>query len=171
MAKNNHGEGLGDTVFDECSKVIEDFLVGLIAELATGRSQREPLESSYLIVGDKLGLLNRLGGHFGRPVLYKLVLAIGHDVFGCAERNTKGNLDAGFFTNLAHSGLGESFAGVNLALGQGNVFVFGAVNDKNVNIITDDAPEHSTCCIHSCGVGGAHRCPPGRRRLLMLFIR
>src|SRR4029079_5713523 len=76
---------------------------------------------------------------------------------------------AGLFEDLAHGRLGEHLARIDLALGQRDVAVTGAVDQQHHELLVDDTPDDTPGRVDR-GLG--HRTAlPRRRRWTMAIVR
>ena len=150
MPQRDDREGPQHAVVDEPQEVLEDLHVDGIAQVAERPLGRDPLERGDLLVRHECGGADGVIGGLGRPVVHDLLPLARHPVARDADGDAEAHTDAGLFEDLAHGRLGERLAGIDLALGQRDVAIRGAVDER--------AP--SACPRR--GARGRH--PPRRRR-------
>ena len=163
VTQHNQCERVEATLNRERLEVVENHPVRIVGKSLTCLLNGEPLEAVHLVVGHEGRPLHGLVRHLGCPVVHDLVLATGHGVFrhtgGDAQRNRKTR----FFGDLAHAGLGQKLAGVNLALGKRVILALRAVNHEDENLVALPAPAHRTGGINDVGVELGHEATPFRR--------
>ena len=129
-----------DALVDELRERVEDLDVGLVAEVAAGAPDGDPLERRDLGVRLERRPLHGPLAHLGRPVVHDLLAAARQRVPGDAERDAEGDLESGLLCDLAHRRARQRLARIDLALGDGDVAVDGAVHHQHVHLAVDHSP-------------------------------
>jgi hypothetical protein len=67
-------------------------------------------------------------------------LFAGKKVVNTAQISAKSDVEAGFFQDFPLGGFWHCLTRVTFALGEGNIFVLGSINQENPHFVIDDLP-------------------------------
>jgi hypothetical protein len=79
--------------------------------------------------------------------VHPLRLATGKPVIGFAERDTKNDVQPGFFKYFSLRSFCERLTRINLPLWQRDVLVLSAVHEQDTNLAVDNFPAHCSRCV------------------------
>ena len=140
MPQRDQRERTGHPGVDQSGERLENGDVGRVAQIGTRLLDGDPFDGGDLAVGYESGVRDGIGRNLGSPIVHDLGAAVWHVVVRHAERHAEGHGQPGLFLYFAHRGVGQRFARVHLALGNGHVAVYRAVNQQHLHTTLDQPP-------------------------------